>query len=136
MSDDVIAVLTNTRVRVIAFAPHTTYVFQMLDAVLFDALKKSASGLKMVNEASGTVAFILKLYHDFKQTIVEVNTSGAFSAIGFTHDITQDPYGLLFDEKKFQQSRGFMELWERSTHLESLSTRRQQAKFGWIKKPE
>jgi hypothetical protein len=110
ISDDVMAVLINARVRVITFAPHTTHVFQMLDVVLFDALKKHAIGLEMLNEESGTTAFILKLYHDFKQTMVEVNIWEAFSAIGFTHDITHDPYGLLFGEKKFRQNRRFIEL--------------------------
>jgi hypothetical protein len=38
-SDDVVAILTNARVRVITFAPHMTHVFQMLDVVLFGALK-------------------------------------------------------------------------------------------------
>jgi hypothetical protein len=84
----------------------------------------------MLNEESGTVAFILKLYHDFKQIMVKVNIWGAFSAIGFSHDITQDLYGLLFEKEKVRQSRGSMELWERDTPLQSLSTRRQQAKFG------
>jgi hypothetical protein len=73
MSDGVIAVLTNARVRVIIFAIHTIHVFQMLDIMLFSALKKHATGLEMLNEESRTVAFILKLYHDFKQTMVEVN---------------------------------------------------------------
>jgi hypothetical protein len=134
--DDVVAVLTNARVRVITFAPHTTHVFQMLDVALFRALKKRASRLEMWNEEPGTVAFIIKLYHDFKQTIVKVNISGTFSAIGFSYDITQNPYGLLFDEEKFQQSRGFLELWALDKSLESLSTRRRQTKFGWINKPD
>jgi hypothetical protein len=83
----------------------------MLDVVLFGALKKLASRLEMWKEESRTVAFIIKLYHDLKQTMVEVNIWGAFSAIGFSYDITQDPYGLLFDEEKFRQSRGFLECW-------------------------
>jgi hypothetical protein len=68
--------------------------------------------------------------------MVEVNIWGAFAAIGLTHDITQDPYGLIFDEEKFRQSPGFLELWQRDMPFESLSTRRQQARFGWINKPE
>jgi hypothetical protein len=66
MCDDVIAVLTNAHVRVITFAPHTDHVFQMLDVLLFGALKKHATGLEVLNEESETAAFILKLYHDFK----------------------------------------------------------------------
>jgi hypothetical protein len=38
--------------------------------------------------------------------------------------MTQNPYGLLFGEEKFGQSRGFMELWPLETPLKSLSTRR------------
>jgi hypothetical protein len=43
ISDDVVAVLTHARVRIITFAPHTTHIFQMLDVVLFSALKKHAN---------------------------------------------------------------------------------------------
>jgi hypothetical protein len=78
VSDDIVAVLINARVRVISFAPHTTHVFQMLDVVLFGALNKRASDLEMSNEESGTVAFIIKLSQDFKETIVEVNIWGLF----------------------------------------------------------
>jgi hypothetical protein len=136
MCDDAIVVLTNARVRVITFASLTTHVFQMFDIVLFNALKKHATGLEVLNEESGTVAFILKLYYNFKQAMVKFNIWEAFSPIGFTHDITKDLYGLLFDEEKFRQSRSFVERWERDTPLESLSTQRQRAKFGWVNKPE
>jgi hypothetical protein len=68
--------------------------------------------------------------------MMEVNGWGAFSTIRFSYDITQNPYELLFDEEKFRQSRGFLELWARDRLLESLSTRRRHAKFGWINKPE
>jgi hypothetical protein len=61
---------------------------------------------------------------------------GSLLAIGFTHDITEDLFGLLFDEEKVRQSRGFTEIWERDTSLESVSTRRQHTKFGWSNKPE
>jgi hypothetical protein len=67
---------------------------------------------------------------------VEVNISGAFSAIGFSYDISHEPYELLFDEKKFRQSRGFFELWERDVSMDSLSRRRQQIKFGRINQGE
>jgi hypothetical protein len=68
--------------------------------------------------------------------MVEVNIWGAFSVIGFTYDIDQNPYGLLFGEEKLRQSPVFVELCERDTPLESLSKRRREVKFRWIKKPE
>jgi hypothetical protein len=106
------------------------------DVVLCGALKKHATSLTMLNEDQPAVAFLIKVYHDYKQTIVEANIWGTFEAIGLTHDITQDPDGLIFDEKKFRQSPGFLELWQRDVPVESLSSRRQQTRFGWINKPE
>jgi hypothetical protein len=108
----------------------------MLDVILFGALKKHANGLKMFDEEQSAAAFLLKVYHDFKQRIIEINIPEAFAAIGFTHDIEQSPHGLLFDEEKLRQSPGFMELWECDTALGSLSRWQQNPKFGWINEPE
>jgi hypothetical protein len=132
MGDAVIAVLTRENVRVITFAPHTTHIFQVLDIVLFGALKKHSARLSTLDVEQPAAALIIKVYHDFKQTMIEVNIWGALSAIGFRYDISREPYQLLFDEEKFRQSRGFLELWERDVPWESLSRRRQEARFGWI----
>jgi hypothetical protein len=34
--------------------------------------------------------------------MVEANLWDTFAAIGFTHEIEQNPYGLLFDREKFR----------------------------------
>jgi hypothetical protein len=130
ISDDVVAVLTHARVRIITFAPHTTHIFQTLDVILFGTLKKHDNGLKMCDEEQPAAASLPKVYHDFKQTIIEVNIWGAFAAIGFTHDIEQSPSVLLFEKEKLRQSPGFMEPLERHRPLGSLSMRGQNAKFG------
>jgi hypothetical protein len=135
ISDDFVAVFTDARVRIITFTPDTTHIFQLLDVVLFGALKKHANGLKMFDEDQPAGAFLLKVYHDFKQTMIEINISEAFAAIGFTHNIEQSPYRLLFEEEKLRQSSGFMELWERGGLFGSLSRRQQNAKFEWINEP-
>jgi hypothetical protein len=46
----------------------------MLDVVLFGALKKHTNGLKMFDEEQPTAVFMPKVYHDFKQVIIEANT--------------------------------------------------------------
>jgi hypothetical protein len=103
----------------------------MLDVVLFGVLRKHATGLSTLDEEQPLATFIVKVYHDFKQTKVEVNIWGAFHPSGsLTRDIDQNLYGLLFDKEKFRQSLGFFELWERNVPLKSLSKRRQQARFG------
>jgi hypothetical protein len=50
ISDDVVAVLTHARVRIITFATHTAHIFQMLDLVLFGTLKKHVNSLKMFDK--------------------------------------------------------------------------------------
>jgi hypothetical protein len=105
----------------------------MLDVVLFGALEKHAIGFNTLDEEQSAAAFIIKVYHDFKQTMAEANIWGIFHPSGsFTLDIDQNTYGLLCDEEKFRQSPGFLELWERNVPLESLSKRRQQARFRWM----
>jgi hypothetical protein len=66
MGDAVIAILTRAHVRVITFAPHTTHIFQVLDLVLFRALKKRSTRLSTLDEEQSAAAFIIKVYHDFK----------------------------------------------------------------------
>jgi hypothetical protein len=73
MSDDVIAILTPVRVKIITFTSHMTHIFQMLDVVLSGALKKHATGLETSDEEQLIAAFLLNVYHDLKQTMIEVN---------------------------------------------------------------
>jgi hypothetical protein len=83
-----------------------------------------------------TVNFIMKVYHEFKQTIVESNIWGALQAIGFEFDTEAEPYRLLFNEEKFTQSAGSRESWSIALPLDQLLSRRQKqnARFGWINK--
>jgi hypothetical protein len=130
MSDDTVAVLTRVRVRIITFTLHMTNIYQVLDVVLFGALKKHAADLEILDEEQPAAAFLLKVYHDFKQTMIKVNIWGAIAAIEFTYDVKQNSYGRLFDEEKLRQSPSFVEPWESDTALESLSKFRLEAKFG------
>jgi hypothetical protein len=57
----------------------------MLDVMLFSALKKYAPGLSTLDEEQSVTAFIIKVYHDFKQKMVEINIWGAFPSIGLIH---------------------------------------------------
>jgi hypothetical protein len=55
-------------------------------------------------EEKETVNFRMKVYPDFKQTIVEPNIWRAFQAIGFEFNTEGEPYHLLFNEEKLRQS--------------------------------
>jgi hypothetical protein len=73
MADEVVALLTSLRIRIITFTPHMTHIFQVLDVVLFGAMKKHDTDLTNLDETLSAAAFLIKVYHDFKQTMIEVN---------------------------------------------------------------
>jgi hypothetical protein len=105
MSHDIVAILTRVRMKIITIAIHTIYIFQMLDVILFGTLKKHATGLETLDEEQPAAAFLLTVYHEFKQTKVEINIWRAFAAISFTYDIDQMSYGLFLDGKVLTKSR-------------------------------
>jgi hypothetical protein len=94
VTDDIIGLLTPAGVRVITFAPHTTQTFQVLDVTLFGVLKRRLGYELPFEDEKETVSFIMKVYHDFKQTMVEPNICGAFRTIGFEFDTEAEPYRL------------------------------------------
>jgi hypothetical protein len=91
VSDNIIGLLTEARVRVITFAPHTTQIFQVLDVTLFGVLIRGLGYKLPFEDEKETVRFIMKVYHDFKQTMVESNIWGAFQAIEFEFDTEAEP---------------------------------------------
>jgi hypothetical protein len=92
VTDEIIGLLTEARVRVITFALHTTQIFQILDVTLFGVLKQRLGYKLPFEDEKETVKFIMKVYHDFKQTMVEPNICGALRTIGFDFDLEAERY--------------------------------------------
>jgi phosphopantothenoylcysteine synthetase/decarboxylase len=99
-----IALLTKARVRVITLAPHTTKIFQILDVTL---LKRHLRYELPFEDQKATVKSIMKVYHDFKPTILEPNIWRTFQALGFEFDTKTELYRLLFNEEKLGESADF-----------------------------
>jgi hypothetical protein len=73
VSDDVIRILTEARVRVIVFASHTSQVCQVLDLTLFGVLKRCPMYELPFDDDNATVKANLNVYHDFTHTMVPSN---------------------------------------------------------------
>jgi hypothetical protein len=73
ITSDLIALLTEARVRGITLAPHTTQVIQVLDVTVFDVLKRRPRYELLLEDEKATVEFKMKVSHDLKQTMVEPN---------------------------------------------------------------
>jgi hypothetical protein len=73
VTDDIIGLFIEGQVRVITFGPYTTQIFQVLDGTLFVVLKWRLGYKLHFEDEKETVKFIIKVYHHFKQTMVEPN---------------------------------------------------------------
>jgi hypothetical protein len=111
VTDDVMCLLTEARVRIITFASHTTQIFQILDLTLFGILKRRPRYQLPFENDNAKVKRIMKVYHNFRQTTVPPNVWGAFHALGLDFNTRREPYQLLFDEEKLRGRAGFRELW-------------------------
>jgi hypothetical protein len=93
VSDNVICIRTEARVRVIICAPHTIQVFQVLDLALFAVLKRRPRYELPFDDDNTTVKFIITIYHDFRDTMTEPNLwgGGAFRALGLDFEMRREP---------------------------------------------
>jgi hypothetical protein len=64
--------------------------------------------------------------------MIEPNIWGAFQEAWFEIGTNTEPYHIVFREEKCRNTREFQEIWLGGLPLENLSTRRQNARFGWI----
>jgi hypothetical protein len=136
VGDVILNLLREERVRVITWPPHTTQIFQELDPSLFGVFKRKGQYKLPFDDDQPTATFLLNVYRTFKQMMVEANIWRAFQQAGFEFEVGADPYRLRFDKEKLRASPAFREIWSLDFPLEKLSTRRQNARFGWINKPE
>jgi hypothetical protein len=104
-----ITLLTEARVRVTTFAPHTTQSFQVLDVTLFGTFKRRAKNELPFEDMKASVKFIMNGCHDFKRTIMELNTWGAFQAHGFEFefDRTSEPINFHSTRKSRRKAQAF-----------------------------
>jgi hypothetical protein len=71
---------------------HTTQIFQVLDVTLFGVLKQHSKYELLFGDEKATGQFMMKVYHGFKQTMVEPNIWKDFQALVFEFDTTSEPY--------------------------------------------
>jgi hypothetical protein len=69
----VIDLLSNARVRIVAFALHTTQIFQVLDRAFLGVLKIRGQYQLPFRDETGSACFIKKGYHDFRSIMTDIN---------------------------------------------------------------
>jgi hypothetical protein len=71
----VIDLLSEAHLWIIAFAPHTTQIFQALDLdlSLFGVLKRRGQYQLPFGDDAGSAPFIKQVYCDFQSTMTDLN---------------------------------------------------------------
>jgi hypothetical protein len=136
LTPTVIGLLSEARVKIVTFAPHTTHIFQVLDLALFGVLKRHGQYQLPFDNDAGTGHFIKKVDHDFRSTMTDANIWGAFRGIGLSYGLVYGVHRVSFNEITLRESNGFRELWDVDFPLGNLSSRRRNARSDWINKPE
>jgi hypothetical protein len=78
----VIDLLSEARVRIVTFAPHTTQIFQALNLTLFGVVKRLGQYQLPLGDDAGSSRFIKKGDRDCSSTVTYINIWGAFQGIG------------------------------------------------------
>jgi hypothetical protein len=69
LAPDVLTLLSNSRVRIVTFAPHTTQIFQIV-------FKRREQYQLPFDDDSGGAHFIKRASHDFPSTMTDANIWG------------------------------------------------------------
>jgi hypothetical protein len=108
----VIDLLSETRVQIVTFAPHTTQSFQALDLTLFGVLKSRGQYQLPFGDDAGSARFIKKVCRDFRSIMTDINAWGAFQGIGLIYNIADGIQRVSFNEIIMRESGGLRELWD------------------------
>jgi hypothetical protein len=65
--------LADHRVKVLTFPPHKTHIFQGLDRSFFGNFKKRMNYILPLETNETMLAFVKRIFHMMKQTLVEDN---------------------------------------------------------------
>jgi hypothetical protein len=109
-TDDMICLVTEVRVHVTTFASHTTQIFHVHDLTLFCVLKRRPRYELPFENDNATVKVIMKMYHDFRPTMVSLNVWGAFHALGLDFHKRSESYQLFFNEKRLRETADLRDL--------------------------
>jgi hypothetical protein len=74
ITNEMIDLLTQERVRIFSFVPDTTQIFQIFDIIFFNVLKQQSRHKFSFGDGKAIVQFKMKVYNDFKPAMMDSNT--------------------------------------------------------------
>jgi hypothetical protein len=132
VTPEIFRLLGENHIKILAFAPHTTNIFQALNLSFFGMFQTREKFWMDQDDDKTFTAMIRKLVRQFHSVATPENIHGSFVRAGFSYSTGAVPYVLEFSREWMIESAGFREVWELGVPLEGLSMRRQKAQFGFV----
>jgi hypothetical protein len=132
MPNSMLEKLARHAVLVLAYPPHTSYIFQVLDALLFGRVKRSRKYQIRDDTLPIHVDHILRLFRAYEAAMASTTIRAAWRQTGFEYENRNMTTYLSINEGQIRKSRHFREIWMFDYHESQLSARRQKQMWGWI----
>jgi hypothetical protein len=128
---ELIDLLTSLGMMGATFAPNTTHIFQVLDLTRFGIFKLEGKYNLPFDKFRTTITFVCNLCIKMTMMLVHPSIWTVFQAIDIDFHTSKTPDRVGVHVEKLQKSPGFVGSRDTDLPLASLTTLRQNARFGW-----
>lgn len=132
LDEELLQILAQHLIMVIAYPSHTSNIFQVLDLLLFDVLKIHKKQIRKSDKLSPEIDHLYRIFRAYEMSTCSTTVRSSFERAGFDYYKKGDLNYLKLNKQKIENSSGFRELWEIDFQEENLSARRRNQRRGWI----
>jgi hypothetical protein len=115
-------------ILVLTCPPHTSHLFQVVDALLFNRLKVFKKYLPKDDNGDRKIEHIQRIFRAYKRVTTSMTIRAFWKKAGFRYHQRDGTFYLAVDEGKIRAALDFCEIWERNHLIKSLSAQRRNQK--------
>jgi hypothetical protein len=132
ISERVLRLLRENKIMTVVFPTHTTNIFQAMDLVFFDALKKLKETAIEEFDDDSMNDQITELIQAYEQIATSITIRRSFKRADMYPNMVFRPFKLRIDEEMLKNILRFKEIWDRNIMIEKLSRHWRLYRFGLI----
>jgi hypothetical protein len=131
-SDEILRELASHGIFLIAYPPHSSHIFQVLDVLLFVKLKSAKTSIPRDLTQSPIINYVLCVFQTSEEATTNTIVRSSWQKNGFGFIQRDDTFCLWIDESKICSSATFSEMWNTDYSESGLSGRQWQQKWEWL----
>jgi hypothetical protein len=130
LGDKTMKLPLSNNVRIVAFPPHTSGIFQMLDLVFFGVFERAKRWIQRNLAVPFIQDHTMRMFRAHETAVACLTVRGSFHRVGFLYRKNENrSYLLEFDKGHVRGSPQFCEVWDISFPLQSLTPRFQHSRW-------